>query len=341
MSGTLHHSLLNFIEESEQVGTWSCELAPLSVYWSPNLFNLLGLEPGRTTAGLGAFEQIVHPEDQEQIDRMGNDELGGPVGEHEFRIIRPNGTIRWLRTTGQLLHRPDGKAWRAVGFVRDITDERDAQVGHAALEGTRQALRKLAGGEIWINTVRESGADGSLWGSGSPWKGRSLAEDIHPDDVTRVGAAWARALAERRPFRSAYRMNAGSGRYERYVSYAEPIEDERRRSLGWVGVTLPDVAPDSEMVPAKNIPGPLLRAARGWLNLSVLQLADRSGLSSSTIRRLEGGGGRQATRDSEQTLLRTFHEAGIDFYVDGSGEPQVRFSRKRPRKGADGKVASW
>ena len=123
--------------------------------------------------------------------------------------------------------------------------------------------------------------------------------------------------------------------FERFVSYAEPIEDEARRPLGWVGVTLPDALSDSEMAPARHIPGPLLRAARGWLNYSVLELANRSGLSSSTIRRLESGNGRQATRDSEETLLRTFEEAGIAFYVDGSGMPQVRFSLQAPQTTGD------
>ena len=65
--------------------------------------------------------------------------------------------------------------------------------------------------------------------------GRPQVEGVRPEDVTRVGATWARALAERRPFRSAYRIYTGNGTYERFVSYAEPIEDEARRPLGLGG----------------------------------------------------------------------------------------------------------
>lgn len=323
--------LLDYVEEGEQIGVWLCELSNSSVYWSGRLFALLGLDAAKVQPSLSIYQSILHPDDRAEFSEKQPVELGGPLGDREFRIIRPNGIIRWIRSRGQVLYRPDGTPWRAIGYACDITDERDARAGAAALEGARQSLRKLAGGEIWVSTASAAGSvESNPWSVTTTWHERLPGGNLHEEDLTRVGAAWAKALAERRPFRSSYRMDTGQGRFETFVSHGEPVEDERRRPMGWVGVTLPDDLPYAEAAPAKNIPGPLLRAARGWLNLSVLDLADRCGLSSSTIRRLEGDGGRQATRDSEEVLLRTFHEAGIDFYVDGGGYPQVRFGSKRP-----------
>ncbi len=324
--------LLDYVEEGEQIGVWLCELSNSSVYWSGRLFTLLGLDAANVQASLSIYQSIVHPDDRDEFSGKQPAELGGPLGDREFRIIRPNGIIRWIRSRGQILYRPDGTPWRAIGYARDITDEREARAGAVALEGAKHSLRKLAGGDIWVSAASATGkVETNPWTFTTIWHEQLPAGSLHAEDQTRVGAAWAKAVAERRPFRSSYRMDTGQGRFENFVSHGEPVEDERRRLMGWVGVTLPDDLRHAEAAPAKNIPGPLLRAARGWLNLSVLELADRCGLSSSTIRRLEGDGGRQATRDSEEVLLRTFHEAGIDFYVDGSGYPQVRFGSKQPQ----------
>lgn len=337
MPAAAQRPLLDFIEEELRLGGWFFDLAASRTYWSGNLYSLFGLDPVRVSPGAEIFRQIVHPEDRPELDSAQVDAFGGPLGEYQFRIIRPNGTIRWIQSMGRLLHRSDGTPWRVVGCVRDVTEDRDAVVARAAHDGLAQAVRKLTGGDVWLTSPK-----GDV-GDALPWNGHhgGLRFDaIHADDLTRVRSGWAKSLAERRPFRSAYRQSTGQGRYEAFSTYAEPIEDDRRVLLGWIGVSVPDLTTDAHIAPARNIPGSLLRAARAWLDLSVMGLADRSGLSSSTIRRLEGGGGRQATRSSEEALVRTFREAGIDFYLDAGGQPQVRFPGdaevERPRLQAVG-----
>jgi transcriptional regulator with XRE-family HTH domain len=62
------------------------------------------------------------------------------------------------------------------------------------------------------------------------------------------------------------------------------------------------------------ITGSQLRAARGLLNLSVAELAERTGLAINTIRRAEGTNDVAAiTTGNMRLLAKTFHEAGIIF----------------------------
>ena len=56
--------------------------------------------------------------------------------EIEFRIIRPDGTIRWISDNGYPVRDGSGQPYRIVGIMRDITDRKNAEeqlVRHNAL----------------------------------------------------------------------------------------------------------------------------------------------------------------------------------------------------------------
>ena len=163
-TAALLHSILTFIEENDHIGAWSCELANNSVYWSPQLYTLLGVEPSRIKLSFDVYEQIVHPDDRSNLGEKHAVELGGPVGDREFRVFDRTaqfaGSAAWDRCCTGPMGR-HGAPLDLLGMSRRY--EKPGPV-RPALEGTRQALRKLAGGDVWISSPWDSvGGTPAVW----------------------------------------------------------------------------------------------------------------------------------------------------------------------------------
>ncbi|MHB0972431.1 MAG: PAS domain-containing sensor histidine kinase [Thermoanaerobaculia bacterium] len=124
---------------SGRMGTWSWNLETNDVAWSTGLEEIHGLTPGTFAGTFEAFEHDVHPEDRGLVrDSVRRAFEAG--GEHhiEYRIIRPDGAVRWVEGTGQLLRNPDGAPLRLLGICRDVTDRKLAE---EALRASEQALK--------------------------------------------------------------------------------------------------------------------------------------------------------------------------------------------------------
>lgn len=86
---------------------------------------------GRTCQSLydspKSFLDAVHPED---IDRVRNTFLGGIYGpvSAEYRIIKPDGSIRWIWDRGFPVYNDAGVAFRVVGVAQDITERKQADL---------------------------------------------------------------------------------------------------------------------------------------------------------------------------------------------------------------------
>ena len=74
-----------------------------------------------------------------------------------------------------------------------------------------------------------------------------------------------------------------------------------------------------------------LRAARGLLGWSQSELAERSGLSLPTVKRLEGGFGPRVSDAARIRLQSAIENAGVEFIDENGGGLGVRFRRKRRR----------
>ena len=100
---------------------------------------------GRSCAGLFAdlhsWIDAVHPDDQSRIgDRLLERQMHGGYDE-EYRIVRPDGSIRWIRDRAFPIRDAQGKVYRVSGIADDITERRESLL--ALRESTRQ-LKSLS-----------------------------------------------------------------------------------------------------------------------------------------------------------------------------------------------------
>lgn len=110
-----------------QIGTWDWNIVTNSVIWSENQELLFGLTPGTFKGTYEAFIERVHPEDRQLFTKVTTraiEETG--ICDHEFRIICPDGNIRWLAGKGRIIYGETGSAVRMLGININITAHKQA-----------------------------------------------------------------------------------------------------------------------------------------------------------------------------------------------------------------------
>jgi PAS domain S-box-containing protein len=109
-------------------------------YFSPVVENLTGRPPQAFLGGRQQWEAIIHPEDLPRW-RRGLERLeAGQDSQQEYRVVWPDGRIRWLRESVRATRMTDSKSWRLDGVLADITERKETE---AQLVRERQMLRSL------------------------------------------------------------------------------------------------------------------------------------------------------------------------------------------------------
>ncbi len=112
--------------EGAQIGVWQWDYQSERLSWDERMFAIYGTQPEDFRGTQQDWEQYVHPDDladaQEGIIR------GDSRSSKEFRIIRSDGTVRYLFSTVFIQKNHKGECERAVGINLDITDRKQAEI---------------------------------------------------------------------------------------------------------------------------------------------------------------------------------------------------------------------
>ncbi|WP_187805438.1 diguanylate cyclase domain-containing protein [Aquipseudomonas alcaligenes] len=108
-----------------RIGTWDWDIDTNRLYWSEAIYAMFGHQPGTITPSYELFCHSVHPDDRQRV-RAG--ELRcietGENHDEEYRVIWPDGSVHWLRETGNVTKDASGTPLKMMGVVRDITEEK-------------------------------------------------------------------------------------------------------------------------------------------------------------------------------------------------------------------------
>src|SRR5215472_3922960 len=123
--------------EAVNLGIWEWDLTKDEI-WATNARRaLLGL-PASGTIALEDFISRLHPDDRDRVRRTMDDAIhSGEDFDSEYRLILPDGIVRWMSTRGSVHFDDSRKPARLLGISIDITErkqaELDAQQDHAEL----------------------------------------------------------------------------------------------------------------------------------------------------------------------------------------------------------------
>jgi two-component system, cell cycle sensor histidine kinase and response regulator CckA len=132
--------------QAARMGTWRWDIGANTLRWDDGLRELYGLGPGDSVDGYDDFIGRVHPDDRERVGRSVQQALGGSgTLDYEFRILLPDGRIRWLADLGRVATDPAGKPLYVAGVCLDVTERKTVEE-HLRDTQRLQAVGQLAGG---------------------------------------------------------------------------------------------------------------------------------------------------------------------------------------------------
>lgn len=106
-------------------------------YVSPAYERVWGHSVASVMARPAAFLESIHPDDLEQVRQA----MQNPTGGAEFRIVRPDGSLRWVRGDAFAVNGATGQVERVVGTLRDVTQRKLAEL---RLAWTNRSLKMLS-----------------------------------------------------------------------------------------------------------------------------------------------------------------------------------------------------
>jgi PAS domain S-box-containing protein len=123
--------MLEQAEAIAHLGSWQVILddkgaeVPGTRLWSCETYRIFGIDPHASANG--DFYRNVHPDDRALLEARAASatEQAEPL-EQEYRILRPDGSVRIVHARFQFERQPDGKTIRAFGTCQDITERRQA-----------------------------------------------------------------------------------------------------------------------------------------------------------------------------------------------------------------------
>ena len=127
--------MLNCAQRVTATGSVMRDLKTNRGNWSDELYRIFGLSPTNFDPHTKGFLDRVHPEDRAQVvAAIADNKKGINDGAMQFRIIRPDGEIRWVYRETDILFDAAGIAERGLTTYRDITDKLANEARHRELE---------------------------------------------------------------------------------------------------------------------------------------------------------------------------------------------------------------
>ncbi len=122
---------------------WSYDLQThRMLFVTPAFERILGVKIDPTVGANMQWIAALHPEDKERVAAAFSDEQNGRE-EIEYRIVRPDGTVRWMRDRCFIIRGKGGAAERVAGIASDITEHRLAVEEKAAFDRKIQETQRL------------------------------------------------------------------------------------------------------------------------------------------------------------------------------------------------------
>ena len=121
---------LQLAQSAANIGVFDWDIAAQKALWSPELERIWGLPVGGFDGTAKAWRRLIHPDDLALAHAGIQCSLKDPAtaSEFEYRIVRPDGAVRWIYAKAKTLCESDGRAIRMVGVNLDITDRKETQL---------------------------------------------------------------------------------------------------------------------------------------------------------------------------------------------------------------------
>ncbi len=221
--------------DASSTSTWRWDMTTNAVDGDEGLYRLFGVDPANAAGSFELFVSRIHADDRDRVIaaalRCASE---GADLDEEFRIVRPDASVRWAVDKGKTVLREDGRPAYLIGACVDITERRmrDEQFRALAESIPQLAWMADAEGSIYWYNQRWYDYTGTTLEQMRGWGWRAMHHPAHVDRVVqRIQHSWDTG----EPWEDTFPLRGGDGEYRWFLSRAQPIRDADGKIVRWFG----------------------------------------------------------------------------------------------------------
>ena len=236
--------------ETGRLGSWRRTLATGEVEASERCRADFGLGPSEPFTFARLLE-LIHPDDRERV-RTGVQQAieRHELYEAEYRIVRPDGQLRWIASRGQGFYSDAGEPTTIVGFTVDITERKERETAQQAAwsavrksEARFRALVTATTSVVWTSDALGAFVEPQdSWEAytGQPWaghQGMGWTAMVHAEDRDELRALWDGAVGAGSIYKNRGRLwCARTQTYRHFTVRAVPVTGADGTVREWTGM---------------------------------------------------------------------------------------------------------
>jgi PAS domain S-box-containing protein len=237
--------LLDMAQEFGRLGVWERQIPSGDGRWDRHVFGFWGMEPRSGTPNYVEAASRIHPDDRRVQIYSETTRKAGRYAQR-YRVIQPNGNVRWIHSQWEVKNSPLGVPDRTIGIMVDDTESYELA---RSLDSTAAQLKlavDLGHIVIWrqdlkTDRIHYNDQGYAMLGITPREDGLPIAEAhafTHPDDVSKLAASAVKALRSSEPIDVEIRQRRVGGEW-RYMLLRRTVErSSTGEPIAFVGVSL-------------------------------------------------------------------------------------------------------
>ena len=236
--------LLSESQRIAHIGSWRLDLKDPAglLAWSEEMYRIYGVTADAFIPTVESFLDLIAPEDQHAMQKwIAACAAGQRPGDLEFRVILPDGTIRFISGRGELQRDAENRPAQLTGSAQDITERKLAE---DALRDSEERFQAMANGIPQLAWMAE--ADGSIFWYNQRWydyTGTTFQQmqgwgwqSVHdPNMLPAVMERWKGAIAAGKPFEMEFPLRRADGVFRMFLTRIVPVKDAEGSVTRWFG----------------------------------------------------------------------------------------------------------
>lgn len=236
---------LNMALHTGNLGAYEWNEGEKTVWWSPETYEVMGVDKDTFVPTIEAFNNLVHPDDREELWRK--TEACMKSGEEfnlEYRVIGDDGKPRWILNRSRTVTDESSGGKNITGIVTDITERKETEEKIRRSERYFRELTDTVPAIIWITRP-----DGYCTYLNKHWydytgqapeeaEGFGWLNATHPDDKENAERLFIEATQHQKPYYILYRLRHVGGGYRWAIDSGHPKYKDTGEFEGMIGTVI-------------------------------------------------------------------------------------------------------
>jgi len=234
---------LKIATNKANIGIWDYDISENQLIWDENMYSLYGVKKEEFSGVYDAWEAVVHPDDKENGRMQIEHAISGEKEfDTEFRVIWPNGAVKYIRAIAETERDSNGNAIRMIGVNWDITRSKMAELKLIESSERLNVATQTAKIGIWDLQIEENrvNCNDNMYSMYDIPKDSSdlLGEwmkRIHPEDQEQVQEELAATIAGEKPFNTQFRGVKPNGKTIHLVAFGAAQKNQSGQIVKIIG----------------------------------------------------------------------------------------------------------